>query len=263
MVMPLRVLCGSLFAIADGWCRAHMIRRDVRAVERGVLRPARRAGHPIALCGAATATGTVADDRDVHRVGDGLYYNERLGANNVWDIEVDPLIVDEAAVIYKEGRRGSHAFAAIAEPGEKYGEIATAAGAFFAQRVSWRSNIAWVSADDERSLAAYEDLFARMRISERFAPVVPHLKELRLYSAFYVTRTWCDAMHGVRINRRRDRGGAASTTTRRRRRRGGEPAVGARRRRDDGTGETTTTAPARRGRRRASKKVRRRRGMAR
>ena len=200
---------------------------------------------------------------------------------------MDPLIVDEAAVIYKEGRRGSHAFAAIAEPGEKYGEIAisrvlkhglrrlraaawilrrtqaTAAGAFFAQRVSWRSNIAWVSADDERSLAAYEDLFARMRISERFAPVVPHLKELRLYSAFYVTRTWCDAMHGVRINRRRDRGGAASTTTRRRRRRGGEPAVGARRRRDDGTGETTTTAPARRGRRRASKKVRRRRGMAR
>lgn len=57
--------------------------------------------------------------------------------------------------------------------------------------VTWDSNIAWVSADDRSTLATFEDIFRRLRLPERFASVIPHHEAPRLYSAFYVTRSWC------------------------------------------------------------------------
>ncbi|EOD23142.1 hypothetical protein EMIHUDRAFT_195756 [Emiliania huxleyi CCMP1516] len=111
-------------------------------------------------CAAASA--------DVRRLADGTCFNRKLGALNVFEIDVDD-----------------------AEP---YTEVATPAGNFFTQRVSgWRSNIAWVSVDDEHSFQRFEALFERLELPQRFSSVIPHLSSPRLFSAFYVCRSWCEA----------------------------------------------------------------------
>ena len=46
---------------------------------------------------------------------------------------------------------------------------------------------------DESTLRKFESLFRRMGLPRAFAGVVPHQETLQLYSAFYVTRTHCDA----------------------------------------------------------------------
>ena len=51
---------------------------------------------------------------------------------------------------------------------EPYEDVPTPAGRFFAQRVSWASNIAWVSVDDAASFSRFEELFQRLRLPERF-----------------------------------------------------------------------------------------------
>ena len=66
-------------------------------------------------------------------------------------------------------------------------------GGFFAQRVSWDSNIAWVSVDDRKALDRFEGLFRRLQLAERFSSVIPHDVSPRLYSAFYVTRSFCNS----------------------------------------------------------------------
>lgn len=143
-------------------------------------------------------------DANVHRLPDGSFYNHRLGALNVFEIDVDESIIDEAAEIFygsdadlqdgsrTDGIRGSpfHSISNMAEP---YEDVSTPAGRFFAQRVSWHSNIAWVSVDDAQVFGRYERLFERLDLPARFAPVIPHASRLRLYSAFYVVRSWCEA----------------------------------------------------------------------
>ena len=125
------------------------------------------------------------------RLRDGLFYNERLGAHNVWEVELAPEHVDEAARIFFEGRP----FDELRHDGEPYAAIETEGGdAFFAHRIAnWQSDAAWVSADDEATLRKFESLFQRMGLPQAFAGVVPHRRTLQLYSAFYVTRTHCDA----------------------------------------------------------------------
>ena len=134
---------------------------------------------------AAAPTPTVV------RLRDGLFYNERLGAHNVWEVELAPEHVDEAARIFFEGRP----FDELRHDGEPYAAIETEGGdAFFAHRIAnWQSDAAWVSADDEATLRKFESLFQRMGLPQAFAGVVPHRRTLQLYSAFYVTRTHCDA----------------------------------------------------------------------
>ncbi|EOD27329.1 hypothetical protein EMIHUDRAFT_114691 [Emiliania huxleyi CCMP1516] len=151
-------------------------------------------------CAAASA--------DVRRLADGTYFNRKLGALNVFEIDVDESIIDEAADIFY-GRDassssdgdgdgdgdGDHSpFAGVGDSAEPYTEVATPAGNFFTQRVSgWRSNIAWVSVDDEHSFQRFEALFERLELPQRFSSVIPHLSSPRLFSAFYVCRSWCEA----------------------------------------------------------------------
>ena len=68
-------------------------------------------------------------------------------------------------------------------------------------QVGWNSDLLWVSVDDRAAFGKFEDLFRRMRLPEHFASVVPHSATLRLYSAFFVVRTCCDApnWHTVRL----------------------------------------------------------------
>ena len=136
-----------------------------------------------------SATGlTTTLDADVNHVGDGLYYNQRLHAHNIWEIDVDPELIDEAASIFYTGSP----FASMQQEGEPISSHPTRSGNFFALRVSWQSDIAWISADDEASFSALGSIFERLRLAERFAPFVPHSRKLRMYSAFFVSRSWCE-----------------------------------------------------------------------
>ena len=130
----------------------------------------------------------VAAEPDVRQISPGLFYNERFSAHNVWEIDVDTDLVDEAASIYYDGLP----FASLQQPGEPYADIMTNAGNFFAHRVNWESDIAWSSADDERAFDVFSSIFSRLNLAERFAAMVPHGQTLRMYNAFFVSRSKCD-----------------------------------------------------------------------
>ena len=101
---------------------------------------------------AVDISGTVSEE-SVRLVSDGLYFNEKFSAHNVWELEIDPKLIDEAAAIFHDGS----SFATISQPStEPYEEISTKNGGFFAQHVSWNSNVAWVSADDEPCFDVFE-----------------------------------------------------------------------------------------------------------
>ena len=130
-------------------------------------------------------------DPDVRRLSDGSFYNERLRASNVWEVALPYELVDEAADLFYGG--GGALCEMVQGQREPYSDLATAAGTFFSQRVTWNSDLLWVSVDDRAAFAKFEELFQRMRLPEHFASVVPHRAALRLYSAFFVVRSRCDA----------------------------------------------------------------------
>jgi len=101
-------------------------------------------------------------------------------------------LVDEAADIFYGGGGGALC-ETVQGQREPYSDMATAAGTFFSQKVTWNSDLLWVSVDDRPAFAKFEQLFQRMRLPEHFASVVPHRAVLRLYSAFFVVRSRCDA----------------------------------------------------------------------
>ena len=133
------------------------------------------------------------------------HFNPSMCAHNVWEIDIDPAIIDDAAdlLVPTSGSLQSSSPVDAYElcsqwladdVKDTYDRIRTPAGCFFAQRVrKWSSNLGWVSIDDATTYERFEALFHRMKLSERFASVVPHTNSLRLYSAFYVVRTRCDA----------------------------------------------------------------------
>ena len=94
---------------------------------------------------AATRTA-VLPDKDVALLPDGTYFNRRLGALNVFEIDVDEALIDQAADIFDRSRVDSPTFCNMGEPAEPYDDTVTPDGRFFTQRVSgWNSNIAWVA----------------------------------------------------------------------------------------------------------------------
>lgn len=142
------------------------------------------------LCTVAGGLGLGGTlDTDVRRLPAGGFYNTRLQAPNVWELEMDVALVDEARRVALDGSP----FARLLSPGAAYERVATPSGlGFFAHRVrQWDSNIAWVSCDDAAAFAHFSDLFDRMGVARAFAPVVPHRRRLRMYNAFFVTRSWC------------------------------------------------------------------------
>ena len=125
------------------------------------------------------------------KLRDGLFYNEKLEAFNCWQVDIDPKIIDKIAAIFYEG----DPFASLSQTGEPYESIKTPNGfQFFAHRVvSWDADTAWVSCDDADTLRHFESLFKEMQLPERLANIVPHVAQLQLYSAFFVTRTHCNS----------------------------------------------------------------------
>ena len=129
-----------------------------------------------------------AIDCDVCQRHDGSFFNTRLRAQNVWEFDVDPAIIDEAAAIFENGTPFAH----LARPGEALQRVPTAAGDFFVVRVlSWASDAAWVSVDDCTSYARFQSIFERLELPQRFSHILP---DMRLFSAFFVVRSQCE-MH--------------------------------------------------------------------
>ena len=127
-----------------------------------------------------------------------LFHNCRLDAPNAWQVALPPALTEEAAAIFERARL-AEAFARLWEGSDaQLRQCAGPAACFLATRVSrrgesgqWRSDITWISVDDPPTYRAFEGLFSRSGLAQRFAPIVPHDHALRLYTAFYVVRTRC------------------------------------------------------------------------
>ena len=148
-------------------------------------------GGPSLHTPATSTLHAAGPDRDVTRLPDGTYFNHRLQALNVWELDVDESIIDEAAeIFYSSGAFLSYDSGVGAA---RYDDVHTPEGRFFTQRVSgWQSNIAWVAVDDRQSFARFEELFERLQLPQRFASVIPHVRAPRLFCAQYVVRSRCE-----------------------------------------------------------------------
>ena len=137
----------------------------------------------------------VGADPDVVARADGSFFNQRLGAPNVWEIDLDPAIVDEALPVFEQLR--SHLPNAVAEQGGESPRatrrrIRTGAGSFCIAQPGWaHTDLTWVSVDDEATLAKFRRLFERLGIAGRFQPLIDYTQRVQLYTAFLVTRSRC------------------------------------------------------------------------
>lgn len=55
----------------------------------------------------------------------------------------------------------------------------------------WKSDIEWISADDEQAFGAFETAFERLGIGSQAAPFLDFDREVRLFSGFLVVRSRC------------------------------------------------------------------------
>jgi hypothetical protein len=123
--------------------------------------PAIWASTATVLSRACSYADVIPPDEDVTQLPDGTFFNHKLQALNVFEVDVDEALIDEAADIFYSG--GADAFngpfGGIGEREHSYDDCFTPCGRFFTQRVrGWSSNIAWCAVDDEQS-------FAKLRIS--------------------------------------------------------------------------------------------------
>ena len=145
-------------------------------------------------------------DPDVMCVDRGLHFNHRFAAPNIWEVDVDEDLIDEAARIFMDGSP----FESVTGDGEPYETINTSVGPFFLQRINWKSDACWISVDDRASYDAFLSIFTRLRLSERFATLFPPPASVRLYSAFYVVRSQC-AAHNFHVDYKPEAGVDALT----------------------------------------------------
>ena len=120
------------------------------------------------------------------------YFNERLGAPNVWEVDVEFDVVQEAAALFN-GARLRHAHESMAGKRGAAVQSFSGGGASFAlvQPKGWSSDVNWFSADDEATMARFGSIFDRLGLASLFAPVVGHEHTLRMFSALFVVRTEC------------------------------------------------------------------------
>jgi len=125
-------------------------------------------------------------DPDVERDADGRYFNTRLSAPNVWEVDLCPSVVAEAAALCADVD-----FRSL--PRHPVGQsVRTGSGrAFYVTWPNtWESDVLWVSVDDQPTYDAFRHIFERLDIPKRFGHLVSG--EVNLISAFYVVRSKCD-----------------------------------------------------------------------
>ena len=123
----------------------------------------------------------------------GTYKNSRLDAFNVWTAVLQPCLVAEAAAMFERcGLRAAFHRLGTADEKSCGEQVKCIDGeCFFANRAGWKSDVGWLSADDQPTHETFLSLFRRMGVAETFEPVVGGA--VHLYSAFYVVRSSCTA----------------------------------------------------------------------
>ena len=121
----------------------------------------------------------------------GTYNNARLDASNVWSMNVQPCLVAEAAAIFERcGLRAAFLRLRTANKKSCGEQVKCIDGeCFFANHAGWKSDVGWLSADDQPTHDTFLSLFRRMGVAETFAPIVGGA--VHLYSAFFVVRSAC------------------------------------------------------------------------
>ena len=136
------------------------------------------------------------------------HFNATLGAHNVWEIALPEALLAEAAAIFDRCELAQRFQELRDHPTRRYGALRPPDGAadgrpaerFFAVRAGrvadgapgWRSDVHWISADDEATHRTFERLFESCGLAERFGGLVEHRRKLQLYCASYVVRMRCD-----------------------------------------------------------------------
>ena len=98
------------------------------------------------------------------------FLNAEMLAINAKTMPVDPDIVAEFG---EPARLPGRLVSVVAGPGK------------------WKSDIEWISADDERSFEAFESAFHRLGIPDQAASYLDIDKEARLFAGFLVVRSRC------------------------------------------------------------------------
>lgn len=123
-------------------------------------------------------------------------YSDTFSAANVWECDVPMQAIDKAAALFS-GIRSKEAWdwdeRGNGEPAARrvQRQFSTKDGRFFElRREGWRSDISWVSADDEKTHGSLREVFEAFKLDKSFGDLVPGDK-LRMFGAFYVVRSDC------------------------------------------------------------------------
>jgi hypothetical protein len=126
-------------------------------------------------------------DLDVISHGD-WYFNTRLAAPNVWEIDVSPETVDKAAALFNEIDLPLPVITAV--PTNTSVKTASGASYFVSQNPFGSvSDLQWISVDDQPTYDAFNKIFKELEIPQRFAHLVSG--SINMISATYVVRSHC------------------------------------------------------------------------
>jgi hypothetical protein len=114
-------------------------------------------------------------------------FNSCLQAHNVFEIDLDSELLDEARALYEtQIKVHSHRV-------EHGGALDSAGGLsfFVVDPPNWGSNIRWYSSNNRRTHDQLVRLFERLQVAEHFRHLVDFESELSVYCCFFVTRSQC------------------------------------------------------------------------
>lgn len=122
----------------------------------------------------------------LYKDGQGHFLNARLMALNALEIDIPQTLISQCEGLMPDVRRVTARGETIDLPGGLRLSAETPK--------TWRSDICWLSHEDEVSFGFFENLFDRLGLAHTVATFVPHDRTIRLYAGFFVTRSRCDAI---------------------------------------------------------------------
>jgi hypothetical protein len=117
----------------------------------------------------------------------GLPLNRTLGAYNVFEVPIDPSVIDAANDIYRQ-----HIAPRVADqegPFESADDLA-----FYVKRPKgWDSDISWWSADNASAYQHFDrECFEKIRFDEELLRLIDVDTDIRMYCPFFVVRSRCE-----------------------------------------------------------------------
>jgi hypothetical protein len=115
-----------------------------------------------------------------------LPLNAKLRAHSVYEIPVDPLLIETARALY-----GRHIAPRLSE---QHGSFQSGDLALYVNRPpGWWSDISWWSADDLPTYRYFEtEFFRKLSLGERLHRLIDIDRTVRVYSSMFVVRSWCE-----------------------------------------------------------------------